>query len=92
MTPSSIFFPPFFCNITEYYCAKFPVKSIFLSGFTQGYTVVRQKYPTQIGLKKDSGTDVNFHVNFVKCLRTPFIKDLRRLPLVCPINLLIVWK
>ena len=28
-----IFFPPFLCNITKYDCAKFYVKSIFLSAF-----------------------------------------------------------
>ena len=32
----SSFFYHFCCNITKYDCAKFHVKSIFLSGFTQG--------------------------------------------------------
>ena len=31
-----IFFYHFFCNIAKYDCAKFYVKSIFLSGFLQG--------------------------------------------------------
>ena len=48
------FFYQFFCNITKYDCAKFHVKSIFLSGFMQGDTLcapthpwgmIRQKYP-----------------------------------------------
>ena len=30
-----IFFYHFFCSITKYDCAKFHVKSMFLSGFTQ---------------------------------------------------------
>ena len=47
------FFYQFFCNITMYNCAKFHVKSIFLSGFMQGSTLcpppprgmIRQRYP-----------------------------------------------
>ena len=45
------FFYQFFCNIAKYDCAKFHVKSIFLSGFMQGGTMcsprgmIRQKYP-----------------------------------------------
>ena len=36
----------FVCNITEYDCAKFHVKSIFLSGFTQGEYYVLQLPPS----------------------------------------------
>ena len=47
-----IFFLPIFCNIAKYDFAKFHVKSIFLSGFTQGgeggggggWHMIRQKY------------------------------------------------
>ena len=53
-------FHHFFCNITKYDCAKFHIKSIFLSGFTLGalcvplpstQTMIRQEYPGQIELK-----------------------------------------
>ena len=57
----------FFCNITKHDCAKFHVKSIFLSGFTQGEYYVLQLPPSlhpeawldenapgQIGLKTRS--------------------------------------
>ena len=55
-----IFFYHFLCNITKYDCAKFHIKSIFLSGFTLGalcvplpstQTMMRQEYPGQIELK-----------------------------------------
>ena len=63
----SSFFYHFCCNITKYDCAKFHVKSIFLSGFTQGEYYVLQfpsslppeawsdeNAPGQIGLKTRS--------------------------------------
>ena len=54
----------FFGNITKYGCAKFHVKSIFLSGFTQGGVggggVIRQRYPGQIELKCQE-TSILFH-------------------------------
>ena len=51
----------FFCNIKKYDCAKVHVKSIFLSGFTQGETLcapprgmIRQKY---LGADRVNHTD-----------------------------------
>ena len=45
------FFCQFFYNITKYDYAKFHVKSIFLSEFTQG--MIRQKYPRAYRVKND---------------------------------------